>query len=309
MQLIWHRHGEVRRLRLGHPLFWLTGLGLLLLVAITPYWDTSNSFLSAWRIDRERVGTDAGVRPSDAARVEDLLITTEAQMTALAAKLGELQGRLTRLESIGQQVGKLVGIESERLTLDGPVAIGGPEEPVDDITLPELLVELREFSARVEDREVRFELLEQSVLIDQIAAQRQPSGRPTRSGWLSSAFGYRTHPISGKRHFHAGVDLAGVMNDPVEAVASGLVTWSGPRSGYGNLVEIDHRNGFVTRYGHNAENLVSVGDLVKQGQVVARMGSTGRSTGPHVHFETLKNGKPVNPRKFLRRPRIAQLSD
>ena len=141
-----------------------------------------------------------------------------------------------------------------------------------------------------------------------VDAQRQPSGRPTRSGWLSSAYGYRTHPISGRRQFHQGVDLAGLKNDPVEAVASGLVTWSGTRSGYGMLIEVDHRNGYRTRYGHNQENMVNVGELVKQGQVIAKMGSTGRSTGPHVHFEVLKDGKKIDPKKYLQGQRIAHLT-
>jgi murein DD-endopeptidase MepM/ murein hydrolase activator NlpD len=230
-------------------------------------------------------------------------------MAELAARLGELQGRLTRLESIGQQVGELAGFDAETLGFDQPVPVGGPVADDDvPMELPQLLDELRAFSARLDDRGVRLQLLDQELLTRQTDAWRWPSGKPTRSGWLSSAYGYRTHPLNGRRQFHRGVDLAGKAGDPVEAVASGVVTWSGRKGGYGILLEVDHRNGFVTRYGHNAKNLVSTGELVKQGQVIATMGSTGRSTGPHVHFEVLKNGKQVNPHKFLKGRRTANLN-
>ena len=126
-----------------------------------------------------------------------------------------------------------------------------------------------------------------------------PSGKPVDEGWLSSKYGKRNDPFTGKQDFHKGLDFAGKKGADVLAVGDGVVSWSGKRSGYGNLIEINHGNGYVTRYGHNQRHLVEVGDTVKKGQQVAMMGSTGRSTGPHVHFEVLHNGKRVNPAKYM----------
>lgn len=310
MELLWLRRGQVSRVGPGAMLGFGVGLTMLAVVAWLPLLVDGRLLhaASAPAVLASAVTDDV----EDGRRLRQALIDTDAQMEVLAARLGELQGRLTRLESIGQQVGELAGFDADQLGFDQPVALGGPmadDADDSDIQLPELLDELREYSARLDDRILRFEILDRELLTRQIDAQLLPSGRPTRSGWLSSAFGYRTHPISGRRQFHRGVDLAGVAGDPVEAVASGLVVWSGTRDGYGNLIEIDHRNGYVTRYGHNKQNRVVAGELVKQGQVIATMGSTGRSTGPHVHFEVLKDGKQINPQKYLKGQRVASLNN
>jgi len=127
-----------------------------------------------------------------------------------------------------------------------------------------------------------------------------PQGRPVSSGWISSYFGKRTDPFTGKSANHTGIDFAGKAGAEVVAVADGVVTWSADRYGYGIMVEINHGNGYSTRYAHNSENLVVVGDEVKKGQAVARMGETGRATGPNLHFEVLKSGRRVNPVNFIR---------
>jgi murein DD-endopeptidase MepM/ murein hydrolase activator NlpD len=127
----------------------------------------------------------------------------------------------------------------------------------------------------------------------------RPEGRPVLQGFISSYFGERNDPITGREEFHKGVDFAGNEGDAVVAVAAGVVTWSGERSGWGNLVEIDHGKGYVTRYAHNERTLVTVGQTVTRGQSIALMGSTGHSTGPHVHFEVLHNGRQVNPLAFI----------
>ena len=127
------------------------------------------------------------------------------------------------------------------------------------------------------------------------------TGRPINKGWMSSGYGHRTDPFNGRKAWHNGVDFAGVEGADVVAVAAGVVTWSGERHGYGNMIELDHGEGHVTRYGHNKQNRVNVGDVVKKGQVIATMGSTGRSTGPHVHFEVYKHGRAVDPASYIRR--------
>jgi murein DD-endopeptidase MepM/ murein hydrolase activator NlpD len=140
----------------------------------------------------------------------------------------------------------------------------------------------------------------ESVLLKRKLHQRvYPQGRPVRAGYLSSRFGRRTDPFTGKGAYHRGVDFAGRAGSEIVAVAAGVVTYSGPRSGYGNMVEINHGNGYVTRYAHNAENLVAVGDDIAQGQSVALMGSTGRATGPNLHFEVRHLGRPVDPLRHI----------
>jgi murein DD-endopeptidase MepM/ murein hydrolase activator NlpD len=156
------------------------------------------------------------------------------------------------------------------------------------------------FDDQLDNREAQLGVLE-SVLMGQNLKDRvYPQGRPVGSGWISSYFGKRTDPFTGKPANHTGIDFAGKLGDPVAAVADGVVTWSADRYGYGIMVEINHGNGYSTRYAHNAENLVVVGDEVKKGQAVAHMGETGRATGPNLHFEVLKDGRRVNPVNFIR---------
>jgi len=123
--------------------------------------------------------------------------------------------------------------------------------------------------------------------------------RPVAGGWVSSHYGQRLDPFTGRPAVHRGLDFAGLDNSLILAVAPGVVTWSGRQRGYGNFIEIDHGNGWVTRYGHNAFNLVTPGDYVKPGQTIALMGSTGRATGTHLHFEVLYRGRHQNPTRFV----------
>jgi murein DD-endopeptidase MepM/ murein hydrolase activator NlpD len=152
----------------------------------------------------------------------------------------------------------------------------------------------------LDNREAQLGVLE-GVLMGQSLEERVlPQGRPIKTGWMSSYFGRRTDPFTGKPANHKGVDFAGKAGAEVIAVADGVVTWSSKRYGYGELVEINHGNGYATRYAHNSENLVAVGDEVRKGQTVALMGDTGRATGPNLHFEVLQDGRPVNPVNFIR---------
>ncbi len=303
MELLWIRKGTVRRVG------WraLAGFATLLVCLVVGSLLMAPGYLQGGHEPADVANVVSGADERE--QVAQALRITDTQLSVLAARLGTLQGRLTRLESIGQQVGMLAGLDPAKLGFDQPVALGGPVIDDQVMQLPELLNELRAFAAGLDDRTVRFELLDRELLVRNSNHQRLPSGKPTNSGWLSSEYGYRTHPLSGRRQFHRGVDLAGAAGDAVEAVASGLVTWAGPRDGYGNLVELDHRNGYRTRYAHNEKNLVKVGELVRQGQQIATMGSTGYSTGPHVHFEVVLNGKHINPRKFLKGRRLAGLND
>jgi murein DD-endopeptidase MepM/ murein hydrolase activator NlpD len=150
-------------------------------------------------------------------------------------------------------------------------------------------------------REAQFDVLAGLLSAEQLRAEATPAGRPIRSGWQSSAYGARIDPITGERAWHEGADFAGRAGSDILAVASGVVSWSGYRSGYGTMVEVSHGDGLSTRYAHNQRNVVEVGDLVRRGDVIALMGSSGRSTGPHVHFEVFEHGRAVDPATYVRR--------
>ncbi len=225
----------------------------------------------------------------------------EKSLDALAARLSKLQAQLFRLDALGSRlvsIAKMSDIEFNMLEAPG---LGGPLKSMDQKSLgvTDFVEALNEISQKIEDRNDKFTAMESMLMDSNIQSQILPEGSPVNGGWTSSLFGWRTDPISGKRGFHEGIDLAGRAGSKVSSVAAGIVIWSGKHFGYGNMVEISHGNGYVTRYAHNKENLVAVGDRVEKGQAIAVMGSSGRSTGPHVHFEVVHNGKHVNPRKFV----------
>jgi murein DD-endopeptidase MepM/ murein hydrolase activator NlpD len=169
--------------------------------------------------------------------------------------------------------------------------------------VPDFIQELDALSRQLDDRSEQLSVLETMLMNRNLQQQALPAGRPIKKGWISSYYGMRTDPFTGKREHHAGVDFAGKHGAEVVAVGAGVVTWASERYGYGNLVEITHGNGIATRYGHNHKILVKVGDKVEKGDTLALMGSTGRSTGPHVHFEVLKNGRSVNPSEYIQAAR------
>ena len=149
----------------------------------------------------------------------------------------------------------------------------------------------------------RLDALQLLLLDRNLEDERTPAGWPVSSGWISSGFGERNDPFTGKRAQHEGLDFAGTKGSEVNGVASGVVTWSGSRRGFGKLVEIDHGNGYITRYAHNDELLVKAGQGISAGQIIAKMGATGRASSPHVHFEVLYKGEAVNPNQFVRQMR------
>ena len=186
----------------------------------------------------------------------------------------------------------------------GPPAVGGPSVPLRTDSEPSVLEINTQYDALegyFAGREVQFEVLAVLLSSEQLRTESTPAGRPIRSGWQSSSFGSRIDTISGKRAWHTGADFAGRKGSDILAVASGVVSWSGVKAGYGTMIEVSHGDGLSTRYAHNQENLVTLGDLVRRGDVIALMGSSGRSTGPHVHFEIFKHGRAVDPASYVRR--------
>lgn len=226
----------------------------------------------------------------------------EADLSALAGTVGRMQGHLTRLDAVAERVVINTKLDPEEFDLANAPAVGGPHSA--NAKPPEwsgMLANLDALEVELRARSERLSLLESLLMDRQLLLEMQPEGRPVNDGWISSGYGYRTDPVTGGKEFHGGIDFAGQQGLEVRAVAAGVVTWSGKRWGYGNMVEINHGNGYLTRYAHNRANLVSLGEKVDKNQPVALLGSTGRSTGPHVHFEVVQNGRSVNPWKFIRK--------
>ena len=234
-------------------------------------------------------------------QIDDARKSARTHLDALTLRLGRMQARMLQLNALGSQLVAQANLDKDEFDFDSLPAVGGPEDVagLESIELPDFLSMLDELSVEMEDRGQKLSVLD-TLLMDRSLHDRvMPSGSPVKNGWVSSGYGKRADPFTGKKEFHKGVDLAGKEGSRVLSVGDGIVTWVGKRTGYGNLVEITHGNGYVTRYGHNKKLLVAVGDTVKKGQQIAVLGSTGRSTGPHVHYEVVHNGQQVNPSKYL----------
>lgn len=228
----------------------------------------------------------------------------EAQrnLDALALELGQLQAHAARLNALGSRLTKIGKLEDGEFDFATTPAVGGPES--EDVgQLSYLSSDFGSAVARLRQQfnqqDQQLGLLESLLLDRDLDQSLVPKGMPVRSGYASSPFGHRADPFSGRFTMHTGVDFAGSYGSDVISVAAGVVTWSGIRPGYGNVVEIDHGNGYKTRYAHNSKNLAAVGDRVHAGELIGKMGSSGRSTGSHVHFEVWYEGKPVNPTDFV----------
>jgi murein DD-endopeptidase MepM/ murein hydrolase activator NlpD len=226
----------------------------------------------------------------------------QQNIDALALRIGQMNAHVVRLDALGLRLTQMADLEDGEFDFSSPPSLGGPEEPVADgdvMEISNVVTALDALDVQLADRDEQLSVLEDFLLNRKLRDEVYPEGRPVTAGYMSSRFGHRTDPFTGRRAFHKGIDFAGRAGADVVAVASGVVIWSGPRYGYGELVEVNHGNGYVTRYAHNADNLVVIGETVKRGQVVARMGDTGRATGPNLHFEVLHNGKAVDPLTYI----------
>lgn len=228
----------------------------------------------------------------------ELRASSERDLNALAARLGELQAQANRLNALGERltrIGQIADGEFDFLEVPG---IGGAE-PITPQSPLDVFQRIDELADRFEKSGEQLSVLE-SLLADRaVDVEATPAGMPVDSGYMSSHFGYRTDPITGGKQFHRGLDFSGNAGDPVKVVADGVVIFAGRDAGYGNVIDVDHGNGLMTRYAHNRQLLVRIGERVRAGQQIAAMGATGRATGTHLHFEVWRDGRPVNPRQFL----------
>lgn len=232
--------------------------------------------------------------------VEELQTDSVARRQAVGRQIADMQARLWRMEALASYMHESSGLPQDEFDFDAQVSQGGPINPEAEVlNVQNLDSKLANLSERLKQRETELSILDQVLMGVYSQKGAMPAGAPIVKGWMSSPFGERVDPISGKKAWHEGMDFAGANGSDVVAVANGIVVFSGRRDGYGLMVEISHGENLRTRYGHHQELLVRAGQSVKRGDVIGLMGSSGRSTGPHVHFEVLKSGKPVNPARYV----------
>lgn len=305
--IVGRRHGESRNIKLTST--WkhiILGVVFALPMAMgaAGYWLA------------ERLSGDMALAP-DAAKAwerdlveqrEDLQAlreSAEQEISALTVRLAEIQSHVMRLDAVGERLIDSAGLHQDEFDFASTPSVGGPIVSSDrSYFLPDISAAIQQLADKITSREQQLEVLDDLFAAQKFNDDTFLAGRPIAKGWMSSRYGYRADPFTGRSAWHAGVDFAGKDGSDIVSVAAGVVTYSGERYGYGNLVEVNHGNGYTTRYAHCKEIKVAVGDIVRKGDVVALMGSTGRSTGPHVHFEVYKNGRTVDPAAYIhRRPR------
>ena len=228
-------------------------------------------------------------------------------LSGMTLKLAKLRSRLVRLDALGEQLTQIASLDDGEFDFSSTPGLGGPiQSPLSEVANEaEIEEKVSVMFAKLDDsissRESQLQILQSMLSDKKLKSESMVAGRPIKKGWMSSEYGLRIDPFHGKQQWHAGIDFAGRDGDDVIAVASGVVTWSGDRNGYGKMVEINHSDGYITRYAHNQENIANLGTIVQKGDVIAQMGSSGRSTGPHVHFEVFKNGRTVDPASYIHR--------
>ncbi len=305
LTLITHSRSGAKSLRLGRAGqmgMALFGLGLLgsacfagylLSIKMHPNGVVSERTVESWQAELE-----AQRRAVETTRAE-----SEQQISALAARVARLQAHIARLDAVGERVTELVGLDDKEFEFSATPALGGPETGVvsagSNASPLEFIGQLDAMHSQLETRGRQLAVLESLLLDKHMGTEKLISGNPVNTGYISSYFGYRTDPFHGNTTWHKGIDFVAPEGSDVLATAAGVVVVAGERDGYGNLVEISHGDGLVTRYGHNKQLTVKVGELVRKGQVIAKVGSTGRSTAPHVHYEVARDGLFLNPAKYL----------
>lgn len=300
MKLVVLRQRAARVLSLDLSGRWVLGVGSSVLVALLAL-----SFLAGFAVGDRSPNEGGGslfarITGDQQADIDELRARLQERIDAMSARVGQLNAHVIRLDALGKRLAEMANLDSHEFDFSMAPSAGGPETDSGvPVAAPELTSMIDDFESRLSQRDTQLGVLEQIILQRELRKQILPEGRPVQRGFMSSGFGNRQDPVSGEFSFHRGVDFAGNAGDLVIAVGAGVVTFAGYRPDYGYVVDVTHGDGYVTRYAHNARVLVRQGETVARGQRLAIMGSTGRSTGPHVHFEVLRNGTPVNPLSYL----------
>ena len=241
-----------------------------------------------------------GELAQEKAQVAESRAASQREVNAMAVKLGELQAQSNRLNALGERLIRMGKIDDGEFNFSKQPGTGGGDEPTTTISATELSQQMTGLGKSFSHSGDQLQVLESLLLNQDLDRSQTPSSTPLTNTYVSAPFGNRIDPINGGHEFHKGIDLNGETGDPIHAAADGIVMRADfDTGGYGNVVDIDHGNGYVTRYGHCSKLLVKVGDLVHAGDLIAKVGSTGHSTGSHLHFEVWINGAPVNPQPYL----------
>ncbi len=239
--------------------------------------------------------------------LDDVETRSRRDVDALTLQLGQLRAQAARLNALGDRLTQAGKLDDGEFDFGAEPALGGPEEVLVAGAAPlPLDADIESMRVEFERQEAQLGVLENLLFDRKIDNALLPAGMPVAHGYIVSGYGTRSDPITGRQAVHLGVDFDVPLGSDVLAVAEGVVSYSGMRAGYGYTVEIDHGNGYMTRYAHNSRNVVEAGSRVHVGDVVAKVGSTGRSTGPHCHFEVWLNGRPVNPMAYVRSTRATR---
>ena len=296
------KSGRVKEFDLRHPL--VVGAALLTVLGIVGTAFSVGVSLGTHRgavNPINQLGNWSAELLRQQAQIEDVKRVLQEKVNALALRVGQMNANVIRVNALGKRLTHMAKLNDGEFDFSNPPALGGADSGADGqpAQIPNLTAMVDDLQTQLSSREQQLGVLENLILNRELNKQVYPEGRPVEEGFISSYFGRRADPFTGYSAEHKGLDFAGPEGTKVISVAAGLVTYAGERTGYGQMIEINHGNGLATRYCHNEQLMVKQGDMVRKGQEVALMGSTGRSTGPHLHFEVLKNGTQVDPLRFI----------
>ncbi|HLA72165.1 MAG TPA: peptidoglycan DD-metalloendopeptidase family protein [Steroidobacteraceae bacterium] len=294
------REGRARHFNLGHPL--AVGAFATVLVAILATAFSLGLKIGESKTHPRGVASWSQTLAEQQSEIKELKAELQRRVDAVAMRIGQMNAHVIRLDALGKRLTQMANIDNREFDFESQPAVGGPESDIGAaMQAPDLNALLNGLEQKISSRDAQLAALENALLSKKLDEQIRPDGRPVHEGHISSYFGERQDPFNGHQAFHKGIDFASPQGSDVVAVAAGVVTFAGEKAGYGNLVEVSHGNGLITRYGHNQSLAVGVGRTVARGDTLAYVGSTGRSTGPHVHFEVLKAGRQIDPLTFIGR--------
>lgn len=293
---------KTKRLKYHIPFHWFSLAFIILLVLATSLgYGAAKIFSKPVLVTNKQLAT---VMAQPVQEIADARKQAQRRLDSYSTYLANMQARLVRLDALGERLTALAGIADE-FDFSEQVGLGRSEKNQnkgsDIFSPPTFMKMLDNLADKIETREKQLEVLEQLIAKQTLTKENYIAGQPVANGRITSGYGVRVDPITGRSKGHKGIDFSAPRGSNIMAVAGGVVTFSGWKNGYGNVVEISHLDGFKTIYAHNQQNLVKAGEVVQSSQTIAKVGSTGRSTGSHVHFEVVKNNQVVNPISFINR--------
>lgn len=300
MDMIVMRKGRTWRWRLGSRQAVIVAAAFALLVGAIGY---GGFALGVHRAPVTLVAQTQQLRAAirhQSSALSDLRTQSQGAINAVAAKMARLDAQVNRLDAMGAEIVRLAGLKKSGFNFQSSPGEGGPK-PAKEVPwhFDHLGPAVTALSSRIWREERELTALQSLMVQKKLNTQIVPRGKPVNNGWISSGWGWRTDPVTGEREFHQGIDFAGRKGSHVHAIGAGVVTWAGPRYGFGNLVIVNDGDGYSTYYAHNEKVVVKVGEVVRRGQLIALMGETGRATGPHVHLEVHHDGEAVDPWAYV----------